>query len=117
MVVAPPAIGKQPIVPDSMESGREHVDKKAADELVVSQGHDLVPGGPLGAVVLPFECDAGVVEPDQPAVGDGDPVGGAKMRWVGGDGDQGLGGGLEQDAIDAGLVVIGDVGDRRRQGG
>ena len=32
----------------------------------------------------------------------------------GGDGDQGLGGGFEQQVIDDGLVVIGDVGDRPR---
>ena len=31
---------------------------------------------------------------------------GTKMFGIGGDGDQGLGGGLEQDAIDRGLVLI-----------
>ncbi len=31
---------------------------------------------------------------------------GAEMLGVGGDGDQGLGGGLEQDGIDLGLVLI-----------
>jgi len=31
------------------------------------------------------------------------------------DGDRGLGGGFEQDVVDHGLVVIGDVGDLRRQ--
>ena len=41
---------------------------------------------------------------------------GAEMLGVAGDGDQGLGGGLEQDAIDRRLVVVGDVGDRHRQG-
>ncbi len=41
---------------------------------------------------------------------------GPEMLGVGGDGDQGLGGGLEQDAIDLCLVLIGDVGDRRRHG-
>jgi hypothetical protein len=35
---------------------------------------------------------------------------------VGGDGDQRLGGGLEQDVVDGGLVLIGNVGDRRRHG-
>jgi hypothetical protein len=33
----------------------------------------------------------------------------------GGDRDQRLGRGLEQDAVDHGLVVVGNVGDRRRQ--
>ncbi len=36
---------------------------------------------------------------------------GAEMLGVGRDGDQGLGGGLEQDAIDRRLVLVGDVGD------
>ncbi len=35
---------------------------------------------------------------------------------IGGDGDQGLGAGLEQDAVDHRLVLVGDVGDCRRQG-
>ena len=37
---------------------------------------------------------------------------GAEVLGVGGDGDQGLGGGFEQQVIDNGLVVIGNVGDR-----
>ena len=41
---------------------------------------------------------------------------GAEMSGVGGDGDQGLGGGLEQDAVDHRLVLVGDVGDRSGQG-
>ena len=44
----------------------------------------------------------------------GEPNTGAEMLGVGGDGDQGLGGGFEQQDIDDGLVVIGDVGDRSR---
>ncbi len=40
----------------------------------------------------------------------------AQVLGIGGDGDQRLGGGLEQEAIDHGLVLIGDVGDRGRQG-
>ena len=35
---------------------------------------------------------------------------GAEVLGVPGDGDQGLGGGLEQDAVDHRLVVVGDVG-------
>ena len=34
---------------------------------------------------------------------------------VGGDGDQGLGRCLEQQVIDDGLVLVGDIGDGRRQ--
>jgi hypothetical protein len=40
----------------------------------------------------------------------------AQMLWVGGDGEQGLTGGLEQDIIDHGLVVICDITDGGRQG-
>ena len=40
----------------------------------------------------------------------------AKVFWLGGDGDQGLGGGFEQDVVDHCLVLVGDVGDRLRQG-
>ena len=46
----------------------------------------------------------------------GEPDAGAEVLGVGGDGDQGLGGGFEQQVIDDGLVLIGDVGDRPRQG-
>jgi hypothetical protein len=45
----------------------------------------------------------------------GEPDAGAEVLGVGGDGDQGLGGGFEQQVIDDRLVVIGDVGDRSGQ--
>jgi hypothetical protein len=38
---------------------------------------------------------------------------GAQVLGVGGDADQRLGRGLEQDAVDRGLVPVGDVGERR----
>ena len=46
----------------------------------------------------------------------GDADAGAEMLGVGGDGDQGLGGGLQQNIVDHGLVLVGDVGDRSWQG-
>jgi hypothetical protein len=46
----------------------------------------------------------------------GEPDAGAEMLGVGGDGDQGLGRDFEQQVIDDRLVVIGEVGDRSRQG-
>ena len=46
----------------------------------------------------------------------GEPDAGAEVLGVGGDGDQGLGGGFQQQVIDDRLVMIGDVGDRPRQG-
>jgi hypothetical protein len=45
----------------------------------------------------------------------GEPDAGVKVFGVGGDGDQGLGGGFKQQVIDDRLVLIGDVGDRSRQ--
>jgi hypothetical protein len=41
----------------------------------------------------------------------GDADAGAEMPGVGGDRDQGLGRGLEQQIVDDGLVLVGDVGD------
>jgi len=46
----------------------------------------------------------------------GKPNAGAEVLGVCRNGDQGLGGGLEQQVIDDRLVLIGDVGDRSRQG-
>src|SRR5215469_17007139 len=40
---------------------------------------------------------------------------GAEVLGIGRDGDQGLGGSLEQDVVDHRLVVVGDVGDLGRQ--
>ena len=37
------------------------------------------------------------------------------MFGISGDGERGLGGGLEQQIVDHRLVLIGDVGDGRRQ--
>src|SRR5687768_18359385 len=69
------AIGEQAVVADAMEAAGQHVNEKAADELVAGQRHDLVPLPALGAVVLPPEGDAGVVAGDEAAVGDGAAVG------------------------------------------
>src|ERR1700756_4656629 len=46
----------------------------------------------------------------------GEPDAGAEVLGVGGDDDQRLGGGFEQQVIDDGLILISDVGDRSRQG-
>ena len=37
---------------------------------------------------------------------------GAEMLGIGGDRERGLGRGLEQQIVDHGLVLVGDVGDR-----
>ena len=46
----------------------------------------------------------------------GEADAGAEMLGVGGDGDQRLGRGLEQEAVDDGLVLVGDVADRAPAG-
>ena len=52
-----------------------------------------------------------------PGVEDGgESDAGTEVLGVGGNGDQGLGGGFEQQVIDDRLVLIGNVGDRSRQG-
>ena len=43
------------------------------------------------------------------------PISSAQMLGVGGDRRQRLGGGLEQEPVDLGLVLEGDGGDRGRQ--
>src|SRR5262245_28675240 len=68
------AIGEQAVVTDAVEAAGQYVDEEAADELIAGQRHDLDPLPSLGAIVLPPEGDAVVVEGDQPAVGDGDAV-------------------------------------------
>jgi hypothetical protein len=51
-----------------------------------------------------------------PGVEDGEHAdAGAEVFGIGRDGDQGLGRSLEQDVVDHGLVVVGDVGDLGRQ--
>ena len=58
-----------------MEATRQGVEQKAADELVGIERHDLLPIEAFAAVVLVAEGDAGLVEADEAAVRDGDPVG------------------------------------------
>jgi len=45
----------------------------------------------------------------------GDANAGAEVLGLGRDRDQGLGRGLEQQVVDDGLVLVGDIGDRTRQ--
>jgi len=57
-----------------------------------------------------------LVERRAPGVEDGEqPDAGAEVLGIGCDGDQGLGRGLEQQVVDRGLVLVGDVGDFGRQ--
>ena len=71
------AFGEEAIVADAMESGGEHVDEKAADELVGSEGHHLDACWAVDTVVLPLEGNA-TVDGDEATVRDGNAVGVAR---------------------------------------
>jgi hypothetical protein len=73
-VVLALAFGEETVVTNAMETGREDVDEKAANEVVGSERHHLDACGSIDAVVLPLEGDA-VVDGDEAAVGDGDAMG------------------------------------------
>jgi hypothetical protein len=63
------------VMADAVEAAGQHVDEEAADELAGGERHGLVALAAVGAVVLPLERDAAFIAGDEPAVGDGDPVG------------------------------------------
>lgn len=67
--------GEEAIVADTVKSARRGVEEETADELVGGEGHDLLPSGTGLAVILVAEGDPGLVEPEEPAVRYGDPVG------------------------------------------
>src|ERR1700751_5153508 len=61
-VVGTGGLGEQAVVADAVEALRQDVDEEAADELTGCQGHELVSGAAVGAIVLVLEGDAVVVE-------------------------------------------------------
>lgn len=62
-------------MPDAMEAARQYMKQEAANELVGRERHDLLPIGTVTAIVLVAEGDTALVEGDQAAVRDRDPVG------------------------------------------
>ena len=64
---------------DAVEALRQDVAQKSANELAGGKPHDLLAVATIGAIVLPSEGDIGMVEGDQPAVGNGDAVGIARQ--------------------------------------
>src|ERR1700682_1650847 len=66
-------VPEQPVVADTLHSGGQGVQQKAADKFVCRQRHDflLVVVG----VVLPTEADVTVFHVEQAVIGDGDPMG------------------------------------------
>ena len=105
--------GEQLLQEQPAEQAREHADGKEE-------------AGPAGDPALSVERDAAARHDDvdmrvmgqrrAPGVQHGGEAdAGAKVLRVGGDGDERLGRGLEQEVVDDRLVLVGDVGDRRRQ--
>ena len=60
---------------DAVKSPRQDVQQEPADELVGGQRHGAIPLGAVATVVLEAERHAAIVEGEEAAVGDRDPVG------------------------------------------
>ena len=67
------AVGHEAEVADAMETVGQRMKQETANELVGLELHDLCRA--VLAIVLPAEGDMIVVEGDEPAVGDRDPMG------------------------------------------
>ena len=65
-VVLAVGVGEQAVVADAMKAGGQHVQQEAAHELFGGQCHGFVASAPVFAVVLPAECDAAIVQGDEP---------------------------------------------------
>jgi len=71
--------GEQAIVADAMETLGQDVEQEPTNELVGGERHDLLAVGTAAAVILKAEGDAGLVEAQEAAVRDRDPVGVARQ--------------------------------------
>ena len=67
--------GEEAVMSDAVEAARQHVQEKAADELVGVERHRFEPVAALDPVVLPLEGDGLLVERDEAGVRDRDAVG------------------------------------------
>src|SRR5215211_765703 len=78
-VDGPGAAGEQAGVADAVEAVGQGVEQEAADELVRREGHGLDPRAARrpspGAVILPAERHAALVEGEEPTGRDRDPMG------------------------------------------
>jgi hypothetical protein len=63
-------IRKQSIVTDAVEATGQHMQKEATHELAGLEGHGLVTGAPLRAIVLPAERHAALIKREQALAGD-----------------------------------------------
>jgi hypothetical protein len=66
--------GEQAVVADAVEAARQNMKQEAPDELVSGECHDLLSVGSIATIVLVVEGDASLIEADEPAVRDGDPM-------------------------------------------
>ncbi len=112
----PPGLvgGGQPFQEQAAEEAREHPhgqkEAGSAGNPVLAVGREAAAGyDDMGVRMVGQSRSPGVQH-------GGEPDARAEVLGVGRDGDQGLGGGFEQQVIDDRLVLIGDVGDRSRQG-
>src|SRR5215204_7367218 len=75
----PRSTGEEAVVADAVEAVGQDMEQEAADELVRRERHGLDPRASRravsGAVILPAERHAAVVEGQEPAVRDRDPMG------------------------------------------
>ncbi len=69
------AISEQTVVANSMEPVWEDMDEKAPNELERLEVHGPLPEASMTAIVFVSERDAVFIGLDQPAIGDGHPVG------------------------------------------
>jgi hypothetical protein len=114
------------VQPPGLVRGGQSFEEQAAEE-AREHPHGQKEAGPAGNPALAVGRKAAARDDDMgvrmvgqcrsPGVEDGgESDARAEVLGVGRDGDQGLGGGFEQQVINDGLVLIGDVGDRSRQG-
>ncbi len=71
----PVGIGYPAVMADAVEASGQYMNQEPANELIGIQCHDLVSGTSLLAIVLPLEGDTVLIQGEQSAVGDSDPVG------------------------------------------
>ena len=62
------SVAEQPVVADAMEAVRQHVQQEAPHELLGAERHGFVARVAFGAVILPAEGDAALIEGDESAV-------------------------------------------------
>ena len=95
------------------EQARENPHRKEESGAAGDPARAIERGAAAGRDAMDMRVMSESLAPGVEHCGDADA--GAKMVEIGGDRDQRLGGGAEQDGVDGGLVVEGDRGDRRRQ--